>query len=474
MAQIVVIEPNQNLQELIVLNLKTYLNCEVIVREDAKEAIALMGLLPTIDLVISSLEVGGEQTALELHQFIENEGLDIELLLLGESTEKELIIHKQVANPKQWELIIQSAANILGIKEDVLGKKQLRPEYVAIPLHYFQHLDSTCCDVFLRIKKKTDYQFIKRIHGGDSFSQDMIQKYMDQGVQNFFIPKEEQENFTNIVSDQLVKKLQEMNDQDDYLSDGVVDQKVLKQMGHSVNIAHSEINRVGLNTATVQLTEGIIESFIKSYQKSSQLALLLKEIINSKTSYLYQHAHMCSSMCCQLLEHPEIQRKLHIQQDQEISRYREGLTLAAFLKDIALQQRPHLAKLSSSDEISQSSLNSQDLNLLTDHALRASALVREHKALDHLGALTDDFILTHHGRKDDRGLHNFKESQLDQLNFSSLLFFLCCEFTSLFLRAKEEASLSKPIAEQLKERFSSENEEVLQTISLIAKQINKK
>ncbi|EQC49673.1 hypothetical protein, partial [Bacteriovorax sp. DB6_IX] len=50
-------------------------------------------------------------------------------------------------------------------------------------------------------------QFVKRIHQGDIFSQEVIKKYCDQGLKNFYIPKEQQKNFTTFVSNKLVELL---------------------------------------------------------------------------------------------------------------------------------------------------------------------------------------------------------------------------------------------------------------------------
>ena len=76
MGQIVLIEDNPSLNELLSINLSTYVGVEVIPRPNAEEAIALLRILPNIDLIICKHKVGEEDTAKKIVEFINSRKLD--------------------------------------------------------------------------------------------------------------------------------------------------------------------------------------------------------------------------------------------------------------------------------------------------------------------------------------------------------------------------------------------------------------
>jgi hypothetical protein len=307
MAQIILIESNQTLKDLLTLNLVTYTGAEVIPRESAKEAIELMDILPNIDLVICPVKTGAEKTAEILGTYLMGNDNGCGLIVLGDGLPANLSDSAvNISNGQNWEKVVESSLKILGISEEHLRKK-IQPDYLPVPIHYFYSISSTCCDVFIRLKKGPDtYQYIKRLHQGDNFTKKTIDRYITQGLSHLHIPKDFQKNFTNFVSDQLVEKLNNFEG---------TEEEHIELIGNSYDVAIQEIKKMGFNGATIQLTESIIDGMIETAKNSPDMSPLLHKVINSKSGYLYQNGHMASIVASECLkklglDKPELHEKM--------------------------------------------------------------------------------------------------------------------------------------------------------------------
>ena len=70
MSQTILIEPNENLRKLFSINLSTYAATDVVPRENANDAVALLSILPSINLIVTKAQVDGEQTAIKIYNFL--------------------------------------------------------------------------------------------------------------------------------------------------------------------------------------------------------------------------------------------------------------------------------------------------------------------------------------------------------------------------------------------------------------------
>ena len=438
--QIILVEANEIIRDLISLNIKTYLGVDVILRTNAQEAIELMNILPEIDLVISSVKNGDENSCSDIAQFIIDGDNDIPLIVLGEMPTTPAGIEEIATSSAEsdWENTIKIAAKSLGINEDVISKRKI-PDFIPITINYFFNLSTSCCDVYIRIKKgPSDYQYVKRIHQGDVFSQDVIKKYHTQGLKNLYIPKEQQSNFTNFVSNNLVKMLNQPS--------MWADEK-LSIMGNSYDIATKEILKIGFNSATVQLTETIINNMIETFKDEEKVSPLLRKIINSKTSYIYQHSHMTAVVSSEILK--------NLGEDDPVSH--EKMSYAAFFKDISLADREELAQINSFEELENATISEEDWDMVFNHALEGAVLIRHYPEapLD-----IDNIIKHHHGSPNGKGFSvTGQDSKFDLL---SLVFIIAVEFVNELMSYKVKGGTPKPVIEELRKKYTSE-----ETISII-------
>lgn len=429
MAQVILIESNKTMNDLISVNLTTYLGVDLIHRKNAQDALGLLAILPSIDLIITNSSVDGEDSANMINDYLIENQLEISMIVLGGKTSKASDHTIHIQGNTNWEQVIQTSAKVLGINEEVLARKAV-PDYVAVPVRYFFNLDSINCDVFIRIKKSpTEFQFVKRIHNGDSISEDLIKRYQDQGLEFFYIPKEHHRNFTIFLSNRLVDKIE---------APGIDEAQKIQVMGESYDIATKEIVTLGFNSETIQLTDTIIENMIKNFQKSPEMSGLLHKVINSKTGPLYQKSHMTSVVASEMV------KNLKFSDPHAF----EKVAFASFFHDIMLTDREDLSKINSFEELEQAHLSESDWDLVFNHANEASQLIKNHPEAP-LGA--DEIIRHHHGAFNGKGFSN----TIEKLPDLSKIFIIAHHFVLELMRFKEVGGQPKPVTEELFRRYPS-------------------
>jgi hypothetical protein len=448
MAQIILIESNQTLKDLLTLNLVTYTGAEVIPRESAKEAIELMDILPNIDLVICPVKTGAEKTAEILGTYLMGNDNGCGLIVLGDGLPANLSDSAvNISNGQNWEKVVESSLKILGISEEHLRKK-IQPDYLPVPIHYFYSISSTCCDVFIRLKKGPDtYQYIKRLHQGDNFTKKTIDRYITQGLSHLHIPKDFQKNFTNFVSDQLVEKLNNFEG---------TEEEHIELIGNSYDVAIQEIKKMGFNGATIQLTESIIDGMIETAKNSPDMSPLLHKVINSKSGYLYQNGHMASIVASECL------KKLGLDKPE----LHEKMAYAAFFHDISLCDNEELAKITSYEDLEASELDEEHWDMAFNHALESSLILAKHTEAPEGAA---DIIKHHHGSLNGKGYSTTGANKIPRL---SKIFLVSCEFSSELLAYKEHGGPPRPIIKNLFQKF--QDEEIAKVIHVLELTLKKK
>lgn len=429
MAQVILIEDNKTLNDLISVNLTTYLGVDLIQRKNAQEALNLLSILPNVDLIITTVKIQDEPTSEILSHYILSNKLETGLIVLGTDQKSKNDFTINIVNPKDWEQVIHASAKVLGINENVLAKKAV-PDYIAVPSRYFLNLDNVNCDVFIRIKKSpTEYQFVKRIHNGDTFSKESIKRYLEQGLENFHVAKDSYKNFTIFLSNRLVDKIDSPNMD--------VTQKI-QVMGESYDIAIKEISKLGFNSETIQLAEAIIQNMVKNFEKSPEMSNLLHKVINSQTGLLFQRCHMTSVVASEMVKNLKY---------NEPGAY-DKIAYASFFHDIMLADREELTKINSFEELEKANLNEEDWDIVFNHAMEASILMRRHPEAPN-GA--DEIIKHHHGASNGKGFSN----AIDKLPDLSKIFIVAHHFVLELIRFKETGGEPKPVTEELYKRYPS-------------------
>ena len=427
MSQTILIETNENLKKIFSLNLNTYVGTDVIHRQNGDDALALLRILPQVGLIITKAKVGEEETAIKIHQHIKNEGLNTALIVLGEcpSLAGEILCLQE---PVSWEILIKQAASHLGVTiQDAVNK--VKPDFLPIGLYYFYDISKTPCDVYIRIKKgPNEYQFVKRIHSKDVFDKAAIQKYEDQGLKEFFIPKDYIQYFTTFVTNNLVEKLER--------DDLTLEDRILTT-ANAHEIVRDSIQQMGLDQASVDLSDASINSMVKSVKNSPEVANLLKFLFSNKVSYAYQHCHLLALMCHYVLSKQSWYKEDHLQ----------ILSFVSFFSDVTLKSHQQM-QISSLRDLAESNLTDEEKRQVINHASDAAKILEGHpEASDYIKTV----LLQSHGKLDGIG---FEDNPSEELHPLSKVFIVADCFVKTLLNPSMPSS-KKDILPILSARYTN-------------------
>ncbi|MCK5884491.1 MAG: response regulator [Bacteriovoracaceae bacterium] len=438
MAQVILIEDNETLHNLLSVNLTSLLNVELIPRDNATEAIGLLKILPKIDLIITRVSVGDEDTALQISQYILENGLDIPMIALGDAPEKVKEVSVVFEEFKSWRKIVESAAKLLGISKESL-ERQIQPDYSPVSIKYFLSVDTICCEVFIRIKKGPDnYQFVKRFHSTDKFSRPIIEKYITQGLDYFYIPHNEKERFATFISNALVMKL------DKAMSHAKTEEEQIEAMAEGYDVVTRQILEIGFTPSTIQLTESVIDAIQTNYSNAKEVSPLLYKVINSKSSYMYQISHVTSMIAAECLKEILGDGTPKLKESQKI------LTYAAFFNDINLVENDELCKIASYEALESEEMEEKEWDQVFNHALESSIFIEDYP---ESSPTLQQVIREHHGSINGKGFPTSPDSRMCEL---SKVFIVAETFAREMFRYKESGNKEpRPIISYLYEAFST-------------------
>ena len=451
MNKIILIEDDKDIHSLLKLNLETYTGAEIIPRDTAKDAIDFLSILPSIRLIISRDRIGDENSAKTLLNYIrEQEESIVDLIIFGENVpdykEGEIV---SITDRKLWKDVVESAKTILKIDTKKLEKDAMQ-EFVPIPLSYFYSIESTPCDVFIRIKKSpSNIQFVKRIHFGDTFDKDTIKRYEAHGLKNFYIPKSMELNYTNFISNALVTKLNNPE---------LTEPEQFKVMEESYDMATKKILELGFSSATVQLAESVIAGMVHTVEKIPRMNNFLLQIVNNSSGFIYQHAHMTCAVASSCIQETEFSK------DKDIF---SKISFASFFQNVLLSEDSNLAKISSEEELKKFRLDKDSQEKVLRHPLDAFNLVQQYGDVPR-GA--DLLIKHHHGSLDGIGF-SINIGRLPEL---SRIFVVASDFVHQFFSIKEKGVKSPPIIKVIEQKYASGGKLTTEALEVLNKALQKR
>jgi HD-GYP domain-containing protein (c-di-GMP phosphodiesterase class II) len=427
MSQTILIETNEDLKKIFSLNLNTYVGTDVILRQNAEDTIALLKILPQVSLIITRARVGAEETANKILQYLKSEKLEASLIVLGETPalSGEVLCLKE---PVSWEILIKQAAQYLGVNlEDAMNN--IKPDYLPVGTYYFYDIQKTPCDVYIRIKKgPNEYQFVKRIHQKDIFDLSTIKTYEEQGLKEFYIPRDYLQYFTTFVTNNLVQKL-ERND----LS---LEERILTT-ANSHDIVRDRIRQMELDQAVVDLSDASINSMVQSVKSSPEIANLLKFLFSNKVSYAYQHCHLLALMCHYVLSKQSWYKQDHL----------HILSFVSFFSDVTLKSHLQM-QISSMLDLAESNLSDEEKHQVMSHASDAVKILQNHPEASEYMKMV---LIQSHGKEDGIG---FADNPSEELHPLSKIFIVADNFVKVMLNPAMPSS-KREILPILSMRFTN-------------------
>lgn len=384
MHQVVVIDTDDNYKDLLSVNLQNYLGVVVINHKSSEETLALLDILPSISLIICPFKIDDDPAAEKIAMFLKRQSLNTGLIVLGEMTGDFVTDNFTNIENKDYTAVVKAAGKNLGITaKDMMN--MIVPDYIPMKATLFFELETTPCDIYIRVNKGSgEYQYIKRIHANDKFEKSDIDRYIEGGLEFFYVPKDFRLEFTNHVSKELVAKLS-----DDSLSQT----ERIAVTSASYDYSVDQLRKIGMSTNTVPVVEAVVDSMLKTVNDAgdskAKIFDLLKDLLSDSNSYAYKHVHMTSVISSCLIKASEWGNEEQVRK----------LAFVSFFHDITLTSEEML-KVHSRKELIESQLSDADKKIVENHALHASEMVLEYPDLP-LGA--ESIIKQHHGSPTGQG-----------------------------------------------------------------------
>lgn len=427
MSQTILIETNEDLKKIFSLNLNTFVGTDVILRNGADDTLALLKILPQVALIITRAKVKGEETAMKIHQFLKNEGLETSMIILGECPQlSDQVLCLQ--EPVSWEILIRQAAQTMGVSLQDISHR-VKPDYLPVGLHFFRDISKTPCDVYIRIKKgPNEYQFVKRIHSKDVFDHESIKKYEEQGLKEFYVSKDYIQYFTTFVTNALVEKLER---EDLSLEDRIM------ATAHGHEIVRDSLSNIGMDSSIVDLADASIASMIKSVKNSPEVANLIKFLFSNKISYAYQHSHLLALMSHYVLSKQSWYRQEHL----------HVLSFVSFFADVTLKSHQQM-QIGSMRDLWEANLTDEERAQVMNHAKDAVTILQENP---HADDYVKTVLLQSHGKLDGIG---FEDNPGEDLHPLSKVFIISDNFVKILMNPSMPSS-KKEILPILYSRFTN-------------------
>lgn len=427
MSNILIVDQNLELSMLIKLNLLKHTNANIIEKLTVDEGINIVEIINDFELIICNDESSENHVCEKMGNYLSSQSKNIPLLAV--SSAHINYARCEILRPGcSWKLLVDKASQQLG------GMSNLsldRSDFVAIPATYFFNLENkhVTTDVYIRLKKDTTYQYIKRIHSGDTFELDVIKKYMNAGLKEFFISREGFAHFVDFVSSEITDKLKNQK---------LEGEARVQVNSEAFEITQDRIFALGVDATTVALVKESIVSMEKSIGETSALSQFLKSLKSNSSSYSYGHSYLI----CMLMH------KVIDQFDWNSRSVKDKISYLAYFHDISLKN-DRLVVINSEQDLNNSDLTPIEKEKVITHAYDSAMIVDKFPEVP-MGVV--GIIKEHHG---ERTGHGFSESFSVAIAPMSMMFIVIEHFVDRYMQLKDYDSESeiKAIIEDLKKIF---------------------
>ena len=142
-----IVENNNQLQDFYSINLHTWVASTCIAKAEAKLAMQYLSEnKDQINLIITKAKVGTERSAEAIFQYLLDNGLDIPMLVIGDSSLADSGV-THIFSALSIKEIIQYSAKELNVTAKDMAAISV-PDYFEIPIQHFFTLKEPICDIY--------------------------------------------------------------------------------------------------------------------------------------------------------------------------------------------------------------------------------------------------------------------------------------------------------------------------------------
>lgn len=423
------IEENSKVLEILKKNCEESFGAQVVSFSKAQDALAVFNAQNDFNLVICRNIIDDENTALLIINHIFDHKLSALMVIIGDF-ENPFKRYVTVSDKLRIEEVNRTILKQLGLKKEDFKFLKL-PDYVGYSIQYFYNMQSAPCDVYIKLSKKEGDEYVKRLHSGESFNREDLEKYSKLGVLEFFILKEDCDKFLNAMLLQSVKQIKE-----------VKGEEKVNVLENTFVISQNIMTTVGITPQAKILADQTIAAIADQVSKTDQLGKLLKKILDNNLSFSYRRSYLNSLLIATILP------KLDWVSGEQLQNILLKMTMVSYFHDIYLEDETFLRVMNQEDfKKVEKRLVGVEKELILNHAHRAASLLQNYPKLP---TGVDMIVKQHHGVTNGVGFPEVYSSSLTPL---SILFIVVEEYAHQILISDENIDLEK-INEHMLKKFS--------------------
>ena len=368
-SQIIAYTERLDFKTLLDIECKSLTGFAPVVKETVDDLTSLLNLLSDIDILIVD-EPNCKAKAKLIFDLLSSKSQEIKkILFLGE--EKVDLTNVKSFPVNQIEDFVSHLKGML----DSSGAQTL--EYISVPADSLIHFKVLPFDLYIKISEN---KFIKRIPANEDVDDSTIEAFKQKGIVDLYFEKKYNRDFSLMLLNNMINKVET-----DY---STVDAK-LKARNEVFVTTKEIVQSVGLPPRVIQVCESVMDSISEDVIKSKDRFGNYLEQVKSQSNlnFQFQLIELTSFIATQLLDNGT---EANAEQIKKV-------VFAAFFCDIALSDVSHLDCRS---EDSLKDLWSEDKQMISEHAQKASLLVSKYK---NAPGEVDIIIKQHHGSLDGIG-----------------------------------------------------------------------
>jgi len=420
------------------INFRAYLNLEVDTVNNVVEAIEVINKNQNqYQLFVTYTEIGKEPSLKVLVEFFKDKKLTTPIVTLGEdkyvtmSTVNEEFVIYSVEEPDDLREAIKVTAEVFDITATDMAKIPTS-QYYPIPIEHFSSLLESPADVFIKIGKGDNSQYIKRIHAGDGLEIETVERYMKSGVASLYVESTSRLHFVNALTANLLRHLEEeiTSDNPDVNEDSI--QQTIQET------VAKNIESLGITPEIQQVCNKSMHKMIRESEKYPRINGLIERLMNNKASFGFKHTQVTTYMAMAILKKIDWGKE---EQEKTIS-------FVSFFHDISLKNDA-MAMIRSDAELASSVLSKKDKELVRKHAQKSAEFIHEYP---HMPMGADTIIRQHHGVLNGLG---FSETFSGNLSPLTLVFIVAEECAHLVLKSKFKQLNRMKILYEMEQKFKT-------------------
>lgn len=441
------VEPDQRLRDFFSINLTETLGAEIVPQVSAKEAWGMIEILEPA-LIVCKDKVEKENSIDFLLEKMAEEKLEIPIISVGLDVEGSAPFLTLLPDNVKPDVLSKTAIALIKREQEKLNqeiqeenKKEQDKNYRPVPLNLFRYFAELPYDIFIRLKRGEEFQFLKRINAGEGYDLTMIDGYEEKKVTHLYIDKSHYKDFTELANARFKELLTDIRTHSK--SKEEIQEYVLEQL-----------TATGFNESNLELAQESITKINSKIEKSDSKLGLLTEIYNSQLGYRFRRSYMISvigSMAIKGVDWGE-------------SKHSEYLTMAAYVHDMFLETDEEM-NIMSDLELEQAFLT-DERDRVENHAKLAADKVKEN---DRIPAEVEKIVRQHHGSHSGQGFPNTISPQVQKLG---VLFMVAEEFAVAILTSTRAKINLPSVFKQITQKFEG-NKEVPLVLEAIKKNLKK-